>query len=275
MNHIIETIGSAPKSAVSDKAKAIYLKEKEGMREAYTKFMGDNTKTDREAKLLDTTLPDQQEALRGAIKQFFERNNVPFKPMTISTVRKLGAGFIQFASGVQDLTYLALYLFQPALRSNFATMRITTKKVLPNDKNNYLFKRGKTMTIMMRSFKNAKSFGPIDINVYPELREMLSVWLSVLSQLLKLKKTPEFLIHYVIGHNGIRHTGNDDSMSRNIPRVSLRILGKDFNIDAFRKIWEIHWQLQPNYAKMTRNQRIDLHKQMLHTPFTAEMYNRK
>jgi hypothetical protein len=271
--HIVEAMKIDP-SLITPETRKIYDDAITKLKPNYTSHVANNVKTERETKLLDTTLPKQQELLKKAISDHFEKYHVPYKPLTEAIVKKLGAGFIQFASGLQDLTYLSAYLFQPALRSNYASMRITTKAV--NDKeHNYLFKRGRHMIIKMRKYKNSKSFGDKDITVRPDFAEVLNIWLSTLKYLLKIKKMPEHLIHYSISSNGVKWIGNDDSLARNIPRISERILGRDYNIDGFRKLWETHIQRSDEYAEYTREKRNAVHAEMLHTPYIAELYNRK
>lgn len=273
LNHVIETIKVLPADTISMMAKNEYNKKYEKLRIEYTKWMGDNVKTLREEGLLNTTLPDQQQALRDAILAYFNKYDVPMVKINKASVKRLGDKFIPFVSGFQDLMYMALYLFQPALRSNYATMRVLTKRDKTGDFN-YLLKRGSVMKIIMRKFKNHNTFGDTEIDVYSELKPLIVIWLSALSHL-GFKATPDYLIHYRIGVENISYNGSDATLARNIPRVAQRILGKDFNIDGFRKLWEIHWQSQPEYAKMTRNQRTELHTRMLHHPYTAELYNRK
>lgn len=77
-----------------------------------------------------------------------------------------------------------MYLFQPALRNDWAALNITNKlRELSTDKN-YLYIKGRDMRIIMNVFKNAKVMGQVIIEVRPKLVELLIIWLAVLKKLL-------------------------------------------------------------------------------------------
>jgi hypothetical protein len=270
--HVVEAMKIDP-GLIKPEARKAYDDAISALHPEYVHYITNNVKNEHDEKLLNTTLPEQQGLLKNAIANHFAAYHVAYKPLTKTTIKKLGAGIIPFAQGLQDLLYLGVYLFQPALRSNWASMRITTKAT--TDKNNYLFKRGNRMVIQMRSFKNVAKFGTMDIDVRPDLEELINVWLSVLKPILKTTKMPEHLMHYSISSNGAKWTGNDDSLARNLPNVSQRILGRDYGVNGFRKLWESFIQRSKEYAEMSKEQKSEVHGEMLHSQGVAELYNKK
>ncbi len=269
--HIVEASKINP-SLIKPETRKVYDDAIAKLQPEYQSHINNNVKSEHDKELLDTTLPEQQDLLKQAISNYFLSYHVDFKPLTATTIKRLGAGLIPFAQGLQDLLYLSAYLFQPALRADYASMRVATKAT-KDTTNNYLFKRGNKMALLMHSFKNAKKFGSMEIPVRADFANIINVWLSVLKPLIHTTKTPEHLMHYAIATTGTKWIGNDDSLARNLPNISKRILGRDYGVNGFRKLWESYIQRSDEDAEMTNEQRQKAHGEMLHGVAVAELYN--
>lgn len=264
--HIHEAIKCDP-SLVKESARDIYSKEIARLKVERSAQIETNVKSAKQEVTLKDGLVYEQSVLRDKIKILFASTGLPYKPLTVAHAKKVTT---TFAQKLQDLVYLALWLFQPALRSNWATMHYTTKR--PTETNaNYLYQRAGVMTLFMNQFKNAKVMGQVTIPVRDELRDLLLIWFGVLKHVSGAK--PMFVCNYSITQKGVDHVGSDDGLARHLPRVSERELGKPLGVNDFRHLWEIAIQQDPAYAKMSIPDRDAVHRELLHGRRVAELYN--
>jgi hypothetical protein len=235
-----------------------------------------NVKTDKQVERLDKPLTHYRTVVNKMFDDIDSKYDVSttraFKISPYS-VKKLGDRIYQYAREFQDILTLAVYILQPALRSNWADMRLTSKRSAIDDEHNWVVLNAREHFIHMAKFKNVRSFGITDIDLEPEIRARMYKWISILRAL--LHKDPEFVMHYEISKtkHTIAHIGSNDSLAKNIPRIAKRLLGKELSINDFRHMWEIDMQQNDMYKNLTMYEREYLHKRMLHSQNVAQLYN--
>jgi hypothetical protein len=267
--HIVMALRLDP-DLITDATRAAYDRYLGPLRDAAIGHITNNVMTENESKLLDTTLAAEQDRLRKAILAHFAKYELEYKLLTKAALKKID--LVKFAHDFQELVYLGAYLFQPALRSNYGTMRITTKSTRLDESHNYLYKRGSTMALLMRNYKNSKSMGYVRIPARAEFKQLIDIWLSLLKI---INPKPVGLMHYKITNTEIRWLDSDAAVTNNIRAIANKWLGRAFTINAFRKLWETSIQTDPTYQNLTVREKTEIHKEMLHTRTTAELYHRK
>ncbi|ETP00230.1 hypothetical protein F441_22349 [Phytophthora nicotianae CJ01A1] len=181
-----------------------------------------------------------------------------------------------FARDLQRCMMLACYVYQPALRSDWPTLKITSAAVKRlDDKQNWIqVLRGGRIRLIMNDFKNVKSFGKHTIEVENvHLKRYLRYWINLLERL--LGSEPEHLFIYQLSPvkevkliSTTRHT-----FGKAISRNSEKIFNKPQSVNSFRHAWEIKFQQDPAYRYMTQAERQALHNKLLHGVFTGQLYN--
>lgn len=274
--NVVMAMKSDP-SVISSDAKSFYDTVITNLKELRLAKRDNNVRTEKQQITLKTELIQRQDELSSKISDLFKRYGLSYKVPTAAQLSKIDK--FGFAKALQDLMIPAVYLFQPALRSDWGSMHITGKsKALPTDRN-YLYVKGSKMTIIMNVYKNAKVLGQVSINVRPRLVALMNIWLFVLKNLLKTK--PLFPLYYNITKTNIEYVESDEALRRQIPRITKRVFDikdKDgkrigLNINSFRHLWEIAIQTDPSYAKLTDDARKAIHKELLHGLHIAQLYN--
>ena len=250
-----------------------YISKLKDERDAHLKH---NVKTTKQVERLDKPLKEYQALIISLFDDLQKKYNLSItKTHKISSysVKRLGPHIYSLAKDYQDILILALYILQPALRSNWSSMRFTDKVKDIDDKHNWLVLSKNVNYIHMSKFKNVASFGIANIEL--ELAPMfyLTLWISILKAI--LKKNPEFVIHYEINKtlHTVKHVGKDDALAKNIPRIAKRILGKELSINDFRHMWEIDIQTNEQYKSQPMDVRENLHRKLLHSQNIAQLYN--
>jgi hypothetical protein len=274
--HVLMAIKSDP-SVVSDEAKKVYEDLVAKLKPLRDAKHDNNVKNDKQIHTLKTELTIRQGELRSKIKKLFADNDLPYKVPTVAKLRKLN--LFGFAKALQELIIPAVYLFQPALRNDWGSLNITTKMSGLSIRKNYLYVRGSTMRLIMNVYKNAKSLGHQVIDVRPELVELLQIWFAILKHIIGTK--PSYPLLYNITKTKCEYVESEDALRRQIPRTTQRVFdikdasGKSIglSINDFRHLWEIDIQTNPNYAKMTLEERKKIHLELLHGTEIAMQYN--
>lgn len=261
--HVIMAIRSDP-DATSQATKDYYLKLAEQYRIVRDATIANNVKTEKQKITLAKSLTEYQNELRAKIKNLFESDNYEYKPF------KRVVSW-QFASSLQDLVTMAVYLLQPALRNDWAQLHIVKSTTKLTNNKNYLYTRGKVMRLIMSVYKNSKSMGKQVINIKPELAELLLIWFSVIEVMTKEK--PKYVLQYTITKDKFEYVDSDDAMRRNIPRIAQRVFNINLSINDMRHLWEINYQTDPKYATLTQAEKNELHRELLHSSAIAQLYN--
>jgi len=194
-----------------------------------------------------------------------------FARLNVANTR--GPNIYTFARDLQALVLLHCYIHQPALRNDYGTLHITRKVIgLTKDKNWIQFRKNGTICIIMNHYKNEKSLGQQKIELQSvRLRWALHYWWDLLTRLLPTK--PERLFYYTINANHkIKQVSDERSLSRQLPRISDKYVGRPLTINDYRHIWETHIQSLDSYRKATVLERTNMHNKLLHGHLTGIQY---
>lgn len=240
-----------------------------------------NVKNEKQIVSLAIDLPTRQNELREQIHELFSQYKLDYKPLTKKVFNQI-VNKIEFIKSVQDLIICACYLFQPALRNDWAALHLIKKKP-PTNNQNYLYIRNGNMKLFLNTFKNVKSLGPQIIDVQPELSKFMTIWLSIinhhnndmkLSGEIGSSHNPiEYPLYYWISKFKFYYQTEEDALRRAIPNAFDRVLGSKLSINDLRHLWEMYIQSDPNYMKLTQAEKINIHKQLLHGVAIAQLYN--
>ena len=266
--HVVMAIKADP-SNITDDAKAFYDKQIVELKARRLAKRDNNVRSEKQITTLDTELDQRQNELIKKIVELFKRYGFSHKGPTNAQLNKIDK--FGFAKSLQDLMIPAVYLLQPALRSDWGSMHLTGRISNLSTDRNYLYVKGLTMTIIMNTYKNAKVLGQVRINVRPRLVELMTIWLRVLKNL--LGGSPLHPLYYNITKTNIDYVENDEALRRQIPRISKRIFGVALSINDYRHLWEINIQTDPAYAKLSDDARKEIHKELLHGLHIAQLYN--
>jgi hypothetical protein len=178
-----------------------------------------------------------------------------------------------FVKQLQELLMLACYILQPALRNDWVTLHLSKSVTVTDRVRNWLVMRGARMTLILNQFKNVHQMGRQEIEIQSErLISLIKLWLTVLEY--ELGERPSRLFYYSrTKTEGLRLLDDPASMSRVLPIVAKKWLGAPYSINDFRHLWETYIQTDPEYASMTADQKVELHRQLLHGPRVATEYH--
>lgn len=177
---------------------------------------------------------------------------------------------VSFLNKYQDFVLMCMYLLQPALRNDFANLKIITKKELIST-DNYLVVNARACYVYLNQFKNAKSFGPVRIDLDNKtilsIRYLIKLYKQVSSRLI-----PSSLFNHVSRIR--REDRSEEALRKHIKVVSKHYFDIDIGVNQFRHLWEIHIQSQPGYSQLSYDCKKKLHSKLLHSVDTALKYNR-
>lgn len=270
--HLNEAIKSDP-SIINDATRKFMNDTISDLKIKRNEKLMNNVKTEKQVERLSIPITDLQSQLNTKFNVLFEKYNIATTNDKISqyTVKRLGDNIFVFARALQDLMYLSAYIDQPALRGNWATMRFSPSKSKIDKDHNWLVLNARITKLYMRDFKNVNKLGKVEIDLYPTFIKRMKLWISVLRTI--MKSTPPYVLHYSITKTSIVHVGSEKALTKNIPRIGLRILDKTITIDDYRHLWEMYIQNDASYAKMTAKERENIHKQLLHSTAIGQLYN--
>ncbi|EGZ30227.1 hypothetical protein PHYSODRAFT_323634 [Phytophthora sojae] len=208
----------------------------------------------------------KKQSLDNAIKN----SNDDFTRWDIASDRK---NIQSFARDLQRAMMLACYVYQPALRSDWSTLKITSAAVNRLDpKQNWIHVlRGGRIRLLMNDFKNAKSFGKHIIEVENvHLKRYLKYWTDLLGRLLGSK--PEHLFIYQLSpvKDVILISTTREAFSKAVARNSDKIFNRPQTANSFRHAWKKKIQEDPAYQRMTQAERQALHHKLFTESSQAE-----
>lgn len=266
--HVLQAIQSDP-IVVSADAKKFYKELADEIKVKRDTKIDNNVATERQADALQNALPHYQEELRKLITNLFNSNGLEYSPLKPSEIKSLKSSFI---NELQDHAINALYLFQPALRNDWADLHLTDKKTGLDPKKNYLYNKGSVMQLIMHVYKTDKHMGEQVITVRPELVKLLKIWIPIVKQRTGDKLAKPFM--YTINSKQFDHITNEDAMRRKISRISGRLLGSGLSINDYRVLWETAIQSDPGYQHLTVAQKKKLHHELLHGIDISKYYKK-
>jgi hypothetical protein len=272
MMNIVKAIEVAP-HLINARAKALYDKEIEKLKDARIEIRDKNAKTPKQVVRLQMGLNERQQQLDDLFDTLFNNYELPMANIKAIHIERLRRDdqFVPFVKQFQDLLIMACYLYQPALRNDWGEMKIVSKiRGIANDQN-YLYVSSGKMELVLQVYKNVKKLGKMRINVRPKLRKLLKIWIDLLG---KTVDNPIYVLYYSIDKNGIKHVENDEAIRRQISRISERMFNVPLSINDFRALWEENIQRDPAYMLMSPAQKEKLHNELLHGKEIAATYNR-
>jgi hypothetical protein len=265
--HVMQAIKADP-NLIDDSTSKFYSQMVADMKQYRIESTLNNVKTPKQAKQLEVPLAELQSRLMQKINALCNRYGLSLMEKELD----LGEAIYPFAQEMQVLIGVALYVFQPALRANYATMKLAKTRKSVDTKSNWIWLSPKRGTIFMNTFKNVQSMGPQAIDLEPKMHSLLMFWKVILNTL----GLNEWLIHYKIKFDGsIKHIGDEHLMAQKIARDTPNVLGVRITIDGFRHLWEMTIQDSEEYRRMTVAKQMKVHKKLLHSKQTAELYNLK
>ena len=139
------------------------------------------------------------------LKDIYEKYGLATFPNTVNLTRLYhDKNLFNFGSDYQKFISMAVYVYQPAIRNNYADMRwTTTKKNASDSHENYYWKKPFGSKLIMRRYKNDYSLGTQYINVRPKLNQYMKNWYTLLTKM--LGSTPIYVLNYTITSKSIKY----------------------------------------------------------------------
>ena len=177
-----------------------------------------------------------------------------------------------FAKGLQECVIVALYVWQTALRNDWAELTITRKIVIPNTGNWLQINKNGTMTLILNEYKNAKYFKKQRIPLSLKSNQIMTIWLNLLERLLGAK--PVHPLYYSINQKAkIDWIANAETLARQLSRISLKMFDRPATINTFRHAHEMQLQDSEEYKRMSVDEKKKAHAALLHSLVTGMKYN--
>ncbi len=171
----------------------------------------------------------------------------------------------------QDYLLMCLYVLNPALRNDFANLKIVNKASDLKKEGNYLVVTPRVIYIYLNEYKNSRSMGSvrIDIDGYTTktIRNLFNMYKT-------LKKNPSSLFNHINMNDSSFEAISEDALKKRVKSVSNYYFNKPLSINDYRHIWEIAIQNDDGYKNLNLNDREDMHRKLLHSMNTALKYNR-
>jgi len=239
--HVISLIGTKAGKIVSDDARREYQSAAQRAREKSKKQSLENVATD---KLNYVSIDGLTRQLETKIHELFAEYEMNYKAAKISdadfakwNIESDRKNIKSFARELQRCVMLASYCYQPALRSDWSTLRITSAAVnrLEPKLNWIQILRGGRVRLHMNDFKNRKTFGKHIIEVdNAHLKRYLKYWINLLERLLGGK--PEYLFIYQLSPvKEVKLISNTrEAFSKAIARNSEKLFNKPQTVNSLR-----------------------------------------
>lgn len=177
-----------------------------------------------------------------------------------------------FAKGVQECLIPALYVWQTALRNDWAMLEITRKIIIPNTGNWLQIKKSNVMFIHLNEYKNSKHFGKVKFQLDHKLNQLMVIWLALLERILGAK--PKHPLYYSINALGkVEWIQKEETLAKQLSRISMKIWGRPSTINTFRHAHEMMLQDSEDYKRMTVDEKAKAHARLLHGLTTGLKYN--
>lgn len=170
---------------------------------------------------------------------------------------------------IQDKLIIGLYVNLEGwvLRLDFANVKIYKKDMNKLD-HNWLHwdKMNNRFILHIVEYKTSKNYGQLDIEIVDEgLKELLNKWFT------EYNKNPIYLL---VNYRDLDKGLSKSALSHKIKKIFKKYSGKAINNQLLRQIKETNniYDNADKYNKMTLNEKIDIHKKLLHSFETAHGY---
>lgn len=164
---------------------------------------------------------------------------------------------------LQHKLLLALYVLQPPLRNDYASVKILYKKP-KEDKGNYFIIRKKSAVFHLNEYKTKDIFKKQVYKYSDKLNKDIYKLLK-----LSLEKEPR---DFLFTKKDKPLTETD--ISKLIPALFSKYINKHITINMLRQIYETNLIQSPLYNNLSLNQKEEMHKKLLHSFNTAQEYNK-
>lgn len=166
---------------------------------------------------------------------------------------------------IQSKIIVGLYtrLNDYVLRLDFGDV-IVCEKQNSKRKNNWLLLNDKKMVLNINKYKTARIYGPLKIEIKDEkLNKLIRKWFD------KFNKEKKYLL---VKKNDNYSPIGESLLSKNIKETFKKYLNKEITNQLLRQIKETEIIKDPNYQKLSLNERIKKHEKLTHSYQTAHMY---
>lgn len=158
---------------------------------------------------------------------------------------------------------LALYVFLPPLRLDYAFMRIFNRPVSVSKVNHIIFNT-QYLQFVLHEYKNSDKMG-----VFKSERILPSSPLyKFVAEYMKYNTEEEW---FLVNKDG--KPLSRTQLSYMVSAVIERETGLKINVRRLRRIYETELIQSPEYSKMTLSEKKEKHAQLLHSFNTAQQYN--
>ena len=155
-----------------------------------------------------------------------------------------------------------LYIKEPPVRSDWATVLLDH----PFDNQNWF--DSKKGIIYWNQFKNVKGFGKKEFKLSNITISNLKHYIEVLKYI--IDPNPGYLIYQIKSSSYQQFTR--EKFSSYFKTINEKYLHKPLTINDYRHIYESHIINDPNYNKLTINEKRAIHEKLLHSVSTATEY---
>jgi len=220
------------------------------------KELGDKLRETAYSESLNNVMPEKHKEnmlsisecntrLERSIIALFEKFNLP-RSKKISDedfARLTGASRLMnahaFARELQKHMIVASYVWQPALRSDWNSLEISSAAAnrLSDEQNWLQVLRSGRIRIMMNQFKNvkARSMGSIILEVEnPKLKAYIRYWIDLLKRLIGAQPKHLFLYNFDASKSITTPVRTDNSFTQAIKRASESILKTPMTVNSYR-----------------------------------------
>lgn len=167
---------------------------------------------------------------------------------------------LKYLRNLTDFIVAMLYCWQPPVRADWCTVLLKPSKT----ENWYDPIKG---IIYWNSFKNVKSFGKQVFTLDNNLKAYLNEYINILNY---IHENPKYLL-YIVAASSIK-VFSRETFSTYFIRMMKTYTKKSISINDLRHIYENHLINQPNYNKLTINEKKQIHNRLLHSYKTAQEY---
>jgi hypothetical protein len=275
--HIIEAAKHEKAKSVDPGSISYYVKQADKIMKKFNAESGNNVMNDKQAESY-ISIDDANEKLEQHINNVLKDYNIQMlRKLSVADFDRLSQmgprkNIYTFAKDLQECLMLALYVWQVAVRNDWANLTITHRIIIPNTGNWLQVKKDKSMVLILNDYKTDAQYGKQRINVDPRLAKLIGIWIDLLERLLDRKVIHP--IYYTINAKGkIDWVENKQSFNRQFMRIAEKILGKRATINTFRHAHEEKIQSSEEYKNMTISQKTKEHMKLLHGYTQGQKYN--
>ena len=280
--YILSAIDSLKDNPLTKKADSYYRKQFIFFEKLKQARQNDNRMTQRQIDNFDE-LENLQDTLTPKFKELFKRFGIKNSKVSKADTERLfkigrnGDNLFRFAQEYQELMILACYVFQPALRDNYAHMKFASSKARTKSHSHNYFRYNRSWSdcaIHMNIYKNLKVMGEdVELGVMKDLVDVMKNWFNFLKLMLGEVPVYVFLYEFNMSNKTVEWIDSKHGLTQRVKRASMSVFERDLTINSYRHIWEIYFHSHPSYAKNTIGESEQLHEMLLHSYDTAKRYN--